>query len=289
MVEDDLCFVFTHIPKTAGSTFRQILSRNFSRTETLMLEGRKNTAELSRLYSMSDSELSKYRLIAGHVPHGLHHRLNCKVQYLTVLRDPVEKVISNYLYILNTPTHYRYRTLTNWSGGGVMPFEVFVTDFSTGQLQDQMVRLLSCDDARHNHAGVGSNELETAKTRLQNDYVFGLQEHFDYFLLLLQKQLGFEAISYQRANTTMRRLHDVTITERDRQIARSVNALDTELYEYALKSFFRTVSEWGISEDDLARFRNQQQAVSRAKQIYLGARGRLKEFSYRLVAYYKRR
>lgn len=92
--------VFQHIPKTAGSSFRRILEGLFAPGETC-------PAEIDdEVRSLSPGERRCYRLYAGHFSHGLLREAFPDALWLTFLRDPVERVVSNH-HNLTDPSRHR--------------------------------------------------------------------------------------------------------------------------------------------------------------------------------------
>jgi hypothetical protein len=91
--------VFLHIPKTAGSSLTQVLSRR--RNAVQFKDG--DTADLNA-YMMTD--LADVDLITGHLqlPHLLMRDLS-GYRFITVLRDPIEREISAYRFIVSWPDH----------------------------------------------------------------------------------------------------------------------------------------------------------------------------------------
>lgn len=97
-------FLLLHVPKTAGSMFRQIVASNFG-SEAVV----ENPLLSTLVYSAEDIErlyyLYPYRFYMGHV-FRLEQALQTKVsnlQLISFVRDPIEKAISSYYYLRNRP------------------------------------------------------------------------------------------------------------------------------------------------------------------------------------------
>src|SRR5512135_3015151 len=101
--------IFLHIPKTAGTTFRSILPANYRAEELYNVptnaEGQVDFSGLDRL---SDVEKRKIRVLAGHFQYGAHEHLPQKSSYITILRDPVKRIISRY--------YHAVREVPGWTG-----------------------------------------------------------------------------------------------------------------------------------------------------------------------------
>ena len=92
--------VYIHIPKTAGTSLRKLISRRYP--------GRFAKAP----NTFSHAEVAEERLraqvandprplaIGGHIVFGLRDALPADARYLTVLRDPVERTLSHYGYLV---------------------------------------------------------------------------------------------------------------------------------------------------------------------------------------------
>ena len=86
---DDSPLVFVHIPKTGGLTLRAILGTFFAYNEICPIVDWDEVLK-RRL------NLAYYHLFNGHFPYSIRDWLPEEPQYITMLREPVERVVSQY-------------------------------------------------------------------------------------------------------------------------------------------------------------------------------------------------
>ena len=94
--QDDILY-FLHIPKTAGTTLQFLLDGYFDLAS--IYQGRiwKNLAR------KMPEDFSKRKFFRGHFGYSLHRILAKKPVILTVLRDPIERTISDYDHRVRDP------------------------------------------------------------------------------------------------------------------------------------------------------------------------------------------
>jgi len=99
-----LKYIFIHIGKTAGTSFRKFLESNVSKP--YWGYGKLwNITDLKDIDKFIEKEpigmriFDYFDLFSEHFQYGLHHYLKTKeYQYITVLRDPIKRTISSYRY-----------------------------------------------------------------------------------------------------------------------------------------------------------------------------------------------
>lgn len=101
---EDVLYIFLHIPKCAGTTLRYHVENNFPRGECLPLYN-SGTNQLTRplvfdsITSFSQDDRARIRIVYGHeVYYGIHELFDKPARYFTFLRDPIAKTISFYNY-----------------------------------------------------------------------------------------------------------------------------------------------------------------------------------------------
>jgi hypothetical protein len=102
-VDAQVLIIFLHVPRTAGTTLRQILERQYAPGSILHLYESDFGEELA---SIPPSQPDSPRVVMGHFYFGAHAFVPKPSSYITLLRDPVERVISHYYYARQAPTHY---------------------------------------------------------------------------------------------------------------------------------------------------------------------------------------
>ena len=97
-------FLFLHIPKTGGTSFRNMLYSVFQ-TEQIVASKKDLKANdgryfrLDQLAEYAPERLAAYRLIVGHLPFVTKDLLEPSPQVLVFLRDPLTRTLSNLLHI----------------------------------------------------------------------------------------------------------------------------------------------------------------------------------------------
>jgi len=91
---------FVHIPKCAGSSFRQVLKHWFGRGALFL-----DTHEAQALRSAVDRLHAPPQAIAGHIPFGLHDALPVRPCYVSLVRHPLDRFVSLYKHARRTPGH----------------------------------------------------------------------------------------------------------------------------------------------------------------------------------------
>ena len=100
----DIQVVFSHVPKTAGTSLENILAKNFRFADVLHI----NAPDLNQCPQLLELKKNPFKLICGHHPiHGQLYGLlpNIKTFHLTMLRNPVDRVLSYYNYIQGKADH----------------------------------------------------------------------------------------------------------------------------------------------------------------------------------------
>ena len=109
--------IYTHLPRTAGTTLNGILHREYGEQFYKVADGL--AIEHGAMTVGREPFLGAPGRCATVVPRdrgahgfGIHAWVPGPARYITVLRDPVDRVISLYHYIAETPTHRLHRNVT---------------------------------------------------------------------------------------------------------------------------------------------------------------------------------
>lgn len=247
-LEEDDQLVLIHVPKTAGTTLTRLVMRHFSEErvcparhwdtmpEWRGMPGRKNLSEM-------DEDLAQYQYFTGHFRYDIGRLLPKKPIYITILRDPVERVMSLYKYICRQESHPLYDQVIEMS---LQEFAAWDVPHKRGENKNRYVFDLGTRFDIKRPCDIKSvvpvcTDLETiAKKRLGGFAFVGLAERFNHSVLLLSYILHWEPIlhfeNYNVAPTPTSR-DDLsrealeTITENNQE--------DVRLYEYGKAIFER--------------------------------------------------
>lgn len=234
----DKTLIFTHIPKTAGSTLGAVLNREYSYLKTLKIYGGEGEARsvLRQLESLPEAKKS-YSLVRGHCPYGVHHVLGAQCIYVTFIRHPVSRVVSFYYHVLRTPTHYVYDRGFNEN----MSLKEFVVEgFASKEINDgQCYYLIG--------ANVDDVDAQTITRHVSDNYRFvGISEMFDESLLLLRSGLDWKHIPlYRSRRVNSERPSLKSIRGEVKEIIEECNQRDLHLYRHFSKRLQQQVEEAG--------------------------------------------
>ena len=98
--------IFLHLPKAAGTTLHMILDRQYGPDEAFTIDGQRVRESIEVFKQLPESERARIRALKGHMAFGPHHHLPRPAIYVTLLRDPVRRLISHYHNVRRHPAHY---------------------------------------------------------------------------------------------------------------------------------------------------------------------------------------
>jgi hypothetical protein len=202
--------------------------------------------------------------------YGLHEHLPPPTCYITLLRDPVERAISHYYYVLRRPEHDLHAEVVSRR----MSLEEYADRASPAELRDGQTRMIA---GLGDSAPLSVEALEIAKEHLTRHFaVAGLTERFDESLLIMQKRFGWRNVFYLRRNVAPNRPPERVISPASRQVIRERNPLDAALHQFAGEQLERQVQAAGPSfQWDLRQFRVANRLYGLATMSYSAARSRL--------------
>ena len=253
-MQSDRGLIFIHIPKTAGSTLRPIMDRHYPRPLIRKLDFLPR--DLDAFLLLPEQARSRIRVLQGHFPFGLHEHLSVPADYLTILRDPVNRIISMYYWIHGNDDHVlntlvRSMSLKDFADSG---FEI------TTNHQTSLISGLP--------PNTDKRALAVAKENLQGQITaFGLNERFDESLLLFKQRLGWKHVFYSRRNVTKSRPRRSEVPASVLEVIQKHNSLDLQLYEFARQTFDETIRALGPSfQEEVRRFQRINKIWARFDQ-----------------------
>ena len=202
-----------HIPKTGGTTLKKLLERQLFSDDAVPSDVDPN---IKRYYQQGvfyyprgmeerhrrgsidpslDPEIPSdiihtlrdptLRAVLGHFSFGIHSHIERPAKYITLLRNPIDRVLSLYFHILKWPRTELQKRIAREE----MSLEQFVTASGYLQADNGQTRRLAGHEPTF---GCCSEELlEAAKKNLADHITVGLTERFDESVVLFRRTFGW--------------------------------------------------------------------------------------------------
>lgn len=224
--------IFLHIPKTAGTTFNILLehhyqvSESFSTFPTRMYP----SGSLEGFKKLPQEKIDRLSMVTGHMGFGLHERFQWPVTYVTLLRDPIKRVVSHYLHEMRDPTSPTHNIIQ----AGHMDLKEFARYYAVSEMDNLQTRMIAGNWERSGSGPVDEAMLEQAKINLRKHFsVVGLSSQFDVFYLLFCEEMGFRPRFYVRHNQAGKSQKSFVLDGETREKLVGYNQYDMALYQYA--------------------------------------------------------
>ena len=180
------------MPKTAGSTLRTVLSRQYGARHVLYFDlGHGDPRPMTEMVEGARARAGTpdIRLYTGHQYLGLHAALAEPCLYFTILRDPVERALSEYFYAFSYPHHAQRTEILS---GALGPMEFLTRRHGGGNAQAQQIG-----------GRTRRPLLEAALANLHHAIAaVGVAEDFERSLLLIARRLGWAPPVHVARNVT---------------------------------------------------------------------------------------
>ncbi len=244
--------IFLHLPKTAGTTLNRLIEWEYPLTEMYSVDPVLFEWSAAHLRKLSTQRLRKIRMFKGHMYFGLHEVLPQPATYITVLRNPVDRVLSAFYYMRGYWLHPSYWKLRRekWT------IEQFVERSTRDNVQCKVIAKSPY------HTPCNEEILARAIDHLNRYFsVVGLSERFEESLALMKLRFGWQLKSYSSFNVTRARPKKADLPQATLDLIAERNRFDLALYEHGAKLFAAAVAE-------------QEEAVSRIAAELKAARAR---------------
>lgn len=230
---------FLHIPKTAGLTVHEILDRQYPNGRQEVVH---TTDWSKKILLYSNAKKERLKVIKGHFLFGFQQQFGGNNACFTLLRNPMERTISGYKFILSYPEHPFHNELVSK--------KYSLIDFLEGKyvrnFDNIHVRFL-CGDQSIAFGDINEEHLNQAKANLlSKNMFFGITEQFDESMIYLKNVLGWEMPFYRKINeATNKSLTSQNIDEATTNAIFKTNQFDIQLYEWACHQFKEKISAYG--------------------------------------------
>ncbi len=205
--------LFTHIGKTAGSSLHEVLKSKFASSEIVA-----HGIERDFFYGINDLSAGTTRCVLGHFGYGLHRLLPSDrvAQYVTLLRDPFERLLSLYSY--RPEIKERYAT----------PLDYILDPGRPCNIMCLHVSGFDCEPT-----------ARFALKRLAEDYAcFGITERFNESVDWISAVLDLGTPTYPKINVTENKaVFEVALRAQWRQAMSKTDAEDFALFNGACDLF----------------------------------------------------
>ena len=246
-----------HIPKAAGSTIRQYYIDYFGADKVTYLNG----PNMLKIYDGDAKEIeaikkfiSNKKIITSHFPYGLHNILQQEMKYVTFLRNPIDRVISQY----------NFMKTKIFDGKKILSIkEMLENGMLCSNLMTKQIAGLPPENVSFNEAELGPNcfymntvgfrfprefwlyndqllpqqeedneeLLHKAISNIDNDFLFaGTQENLKKDIYKLNDLLGIK--NQENVQVINKSKNTCNIDSETKELIEKYNQLDIRLYEH---------------------------------------------------------
>ena len=165
---------------------------------------------------------------------GLHEILPQPCTYITILRDPVDRVMSAFYFMRNYklhPLYWKFRT-ENWT------LQYFATRWPRDNIQAKIIA-----GAEYEEPCTAEIFTQTKENLHRHFSVVGLSERFEESLALMKLRFGWKLSSYSSFDVTRTRPKKRELLESTFDLIAEKNSFDIALYDCAANLFQAAVTK----------------------------------------------
>ena len=226
--------IFMHVPKTAGTAFREAIAANFAQSEIAYQYPGPPGFLTTDLRELPLEQRRAFRMVIGHLQFGVHETLPQNSDYITIVREPAARVLSQYAYLQQEQPE-----LVQDQNGRVTSLPELLETRLTVDFDNMMVRCFAGTDEREFPPGSLTQEIfERACENMRRHFTFiGHQEQSAEAYEWLRRYYGWHAAPELSIVNRGRLRPQVDESVAVLIAIRACNHWDYLLYEEILKVF----------------------------------------------------
>lgn len=226
--------IFMHIPRTGGTTLMQLLDALFPADVVYHLNG--SIVKLQEFKALGDERKGRIRALQGHLCYGIHKWILQACAYATILREPLERTLSEYFYIRHGADDIRGESARKSSIQRAMRTAYDGTHPGVDNTQTRYASGLG-DSVPAGECK--RSDLERAKLNLRDNFaVVGFTEKYDDMMARLNDSFGWNLpVHPDVQHGGAPRVHVDDLPPATLEAVQDRNRLDMELYAFAREHF----------------------------------------------------
>ncbi len=244
--------IFIHLPKAGGNTLHKILEREYGNLGERVYTIHR-TAQQDAFKTLSETQRSSINVLKGHMHYGMHAYLKGECTYMTMLREPVDRFVSQFYYSKATGNEAVSRQIREET----ISLEQYITERLAPWAFNAQTRHLS---------GVQEYEKPCTEAMFQKalqhlnaeKMLVGLLEEFDKSLILFKDQLGWQYLPTYTKKNVNKQKKTTPLAPSTQALIAEANHFDMQLYKVAQQKFLEAYQTKKTQYDKEVRLLQQQ-------------------------------
>ena len=195
---------------------------------------------------MRTEEIGQFDFISGHISPAIHNIVSRPCRYITLLRDPLGRIVSHYYARTPSPQQRSrdfqslqdFMEIDNFMIRRILDTNVNTFHFLTLQRPEIHGKTFVKSLPNHYIGPITDEMIEEAKLKLREQFfLVGLTERFNDFVLLLSRKLGWKCPVIVTHNKTINKPQTASLDPKLVAYFKEKNKADYEIYAYAKQLF----------------------------------------------------
>lgn len=225
--------LFDHLPKCGGNSINHYLEQNYPKRLVFRTDGKNPQYSVRNFKDLPLDQRLQYQLIIGHCAHELKDYVHPKAFKVTVLREPVDRIVSHYFYVKRNPHHYLHKRVVGENIG--------LAEYTLKDLSLELTNFYTSHFSGISSDAVSQNPPEAISIAVKNiltSYnLIGFQDNIQEFIEKIRLVCKLpSSLPLGRINATDKRKHLDDLSEKEVLNISSTNAADIEFFKLVKKA-----------------------------------------------------